>query len=218
MRNKKILTIVILAAVILVLVAAFFIFNSRQGAQTNISAGVWENNSFTNSWSDISFSLPNGFTALTHDKMQAILGTKEEVLVNGSISEAYVNMSEVSTFYDFVLYGDDLITSVMVSYENMLFDNRRSLTPEKYFDMVKAQLGDMELRDIEYEFVDSYSNAEIAGEEYQVLQTFIRDMFYQDYYVRKFDNAMIVFTATYKYDTANTANSIDQFLSSIDNY
>lgn len=165
-------------------------------ARGSIQTGDWDGDVFTNEWVNISFNLPEGWTALTSEQlqtqMQAGMGAFED---EGTAAVQEAAMAR--TVYDFSVMGTLGIPNIIATYENVSFSPlTANLTANDYYETAKLQfkgamgiaLGDAE-------------EIEIAGETYIMCSADVAaGAMFQSYYFRKLDGAMITFIATYAAD------------------
>ena len=163
--------------------------------KSNIVVGEWNDNIFTNAWSNVTFELPSDYKVQPDSELGFVPGQKT----------------------DFFLVRDDQTANISLIYVNLYYGSQQELTAEEYLNIVKKQLA--ESKNKNYDFASDFESVVIAGEEYLVLRSTFsfkeastNGTYYQDGYARKFDDSIIFFLANYSDDAKN---SVASFLSSI---
>ena len=160
-----------------------------------IQAGEWTGDTFTNSWSNITFTLPSELQSQDPNAL--------------GLTPGHTN--------DLYLRNDDQTAIITLMYIDQSQGAEQKMMPEDYLNIVKQQLTNSKNKN--YTFPESFETAIIAGEEYVVMRTEYnfkenptKEPNYQDGYARKLDNAMVVFLTVYG---SETKDFVDTFLSSI---
>jgi len=177
------------------LLCSIFLTSCKGTSKSNIITGEWNDNIFTNTWSNITFELPFTYEAIHLNELGSIPGQTN----------------------DFFLLNEDQTANITVMYVDLLYQNQQNLSTEEYLNTVKQQLANSKNKD--YNFASNFENVFIAEEEYLMLHSefYFKEFStegtnYQDGYARKFDNAIIVFLVCY---SDETKDYVDSFLSSI---
>ena len=158
--------------------------------------GNWDGNVYSNEWLNITFVLPEGYIIMQTD----------------SLSDAPLHL----VTYDFCIAAEDDSVIIALTYFNVSFAEAQDETAESYYEKVKAQLANNPNRTRIYP--ESYEIENIAGTEYLVMRLEYYDhhnpteVRYQDSYVCRWDDAIVVFIATH---AEEARKSIDAFFTSI---
>jgi len=161
----------------------------------NIQTGEWNDDTFTNYWSGITFTLPPDIIAADTKTFESVPGEPK----------------------DLYLIRPDQGSNITLYYVDLIYKRLRYMTPEKYLNNLGEAIMKQELpSNTSFTRSGEFKSASIAGEEYLVMHMdiLLEDLaLYQDIYVRKFDNAMIVFMISYN---DNSKDAIESFVSSIE--
>lgn len=171
-----------------------------------IRSGIWDGNTFTNEWSNIKVPLQEGWTSLSAEQMESVLGAGTDVLVNdGATNEKSSELAKKRTIYDFMLMAEDGISSVYLCYENIsMIPGGSKFGEEDYLNNVKEGLA--AVQQITYSFGDMTKET-LGGQEYTVLPASVNDgLMLQKYYVRKQDKAFIGWIVSYTPDSEQVVN------------
>jgi len=208
--NIKKLAIIILCALMLLSAAACSFEGIAKGA---IKTGAWseDGKTFTNEWSNIKFSLPSGWRAMSSEEISAQVGAGTDVLVNEGMSQSEVDVSKLKTAYDFALVSELGIPQIMMFYENLaLTPGNSSIDETAYHEILKTQI--LAVTQITYKD-EGTSTKTVAGEEYLIGRFSAMDgLLCQDYYLRRLGKVMIAMIVTY---TPETKAEADRFIASI---
>ena len=107
-----------------------------------IQLGSWDGQTYTNSWTGITFTLPDGWTPLTSEQILQIVGAGNDVveegldLDSGSLS---ADTGGVDT-YDFYAMRADGTAGFFCDIVNPAAAGTPSITPEEYLQQVSAVL------------------------------------------------------------------------------
>lgn len=160
-----------------------------------IKQGVWEGSTFTNEWSDIKLTLPENYTSLTPDEMSQALSASEEISVNNGANKTEIDLSNLKTLYEFMIYDDEGVSSLILTYENLALTPLTSgLDEEAYYVELKKTL---DVSGMEYAEVEK-NTVKVAGADYLRIHCSVNGgVMFQDYFLRKHDGAMIAFILSY---------------------
>ncbi|MDR2357217.1 MAG: hypothetical protein LBD92_03905 [Oscillospiraceae bacterium] len=178
----------------------------KEASKGSIQTGAWseDGKTFTNEWSNVKLSLPEGYRALSPEEIEQTVGAGEEVVVNDGNRASY-DIAKMRTAYDFIIAAADAgVPNIMLIYENIgASPLTKNLNEGEYFDMMAEQLETMDA--LNYEATGTETR-EVAGESCTVGMLMLADgAAFQDYYIRKQDDVMIVLSATYTADTRDAA-------------
>ena len=169
--------------------------SQKESTNSNIQVGEWNDLDFVNHWSNIAFTLPLDYTVRHLEELDSIPGQTD----------------------DFFLSHIDKTASIALMYIDLLHD-RIDQTPEEYLNITISQLAGSANKT--YMFNAEFKSVLIADEEYIVASSefIFKDRpretgNHQDGYVRKFDDALIVFLTVY---SDNKKDSVESFLFSIE--
>ena len=113
----------------------------QEEEQPEIQLGSWDGQTYTNSWTGITFTLPDGWTVLTNDQIQEIAGTGGELIEesldmdSGSLTAA----NGVDTYEFYAVRGDG--TAVFFGdIVNPAAAGTPSMTPEEFLQQTNSML------------------------------------------------------------------------------
>ncbi|MDR0287832.1 MAG: hypothetical protein LBI03_09060 [Clostridiales bacterium] len=194
---KKVTKVIILfTAIFMIISCSACTTLANKIMKGSIKAGSWDGDTFSNDWSNIKFTLPEGFRALTPDELQQTFESANDIAVNDG-SQEKIDITSMKSLFDFMVYGSDQASNVIVCYENVkLTTNGSKMDAEGYYNVLKGQLDSSQ-----YTFLPS-SSAEVAGETYFLGSASLNDAteeaVFQDYYIRKYQDAFITIIASYR--------------------
>jgi hypothetical protein len=208
-RYKAISAAVILALSLILASCSAFKEGFQQGVEKvskgSIQTGAWseDGTTFTNEWSNIKLLLPEGYRALSPEEIEQTVGMGEEVMVNDGNKTDY-DAAKMRTAYDFILATDIGVPNIMLMYENIGINPlTKNIDESGYFDLLTEQLKAADA--FSYE-VTGTETREIAGTSYMVGMITLADgAAFQDYYINKLDDVIIILNATYTADTRDMA-------------
>lgn len=114
----------------------------EEAEQAEIQLGSWDGQTYTNSWTGITFTLPDGWTPLTSEQILQIVGAGNDVvedsldLESGSLS---ADTGEIDT-YDFYAMRADGTAGFFCDIVNPAAAGTPSMTPEEYVQQASAML------------------------------------------------------------------------------
>lgn len=114
----------------------------EEAEQAEIQLGSWDGQTYTNSWTGITFTLPDGWTPLTSEQILQIVGAGNDVvedsldLESGSLS---ADTGGIDT-YDFYAMRADGTASFFCDIVNPAAAGTPSMTPEEYVQQASAML------------------------------------------------------------------------------
>ncbi len=183
---------------------------SSGGSEGAITPGVWDGSTFSNGWSDLKVTLPDGWTAKTGEEMSTLFEADANIVVNdGAAAKDQLDFANLYTYYDFFVVYPASNTSLALTYHNLLSESNRDMTEAQYFSMIRNQLESDESSTTK---VEKEYDVMIAGQKFFAGHTSVNDgAFYLDYFLRKTDGAMICLLASY---TKDSAQSMQDFLNS----
>jgi len=176
-----------LFALTIFLISILLFTSCRRGSP--LRTGSWNDDIFTNTWTNITFELPAEFWAVD------------------SPGDTFGQVT------DFHLIHDAGGTSISMTYIDVTSQND---TAEDYLNMMREQMANHSGRT--RLFPDYFESTTIAGREFLVMRTkFFQDdnpneIFFQDAYVHRFVGTMLLLLITFSSDTAD---SVASFTSSI---
>jgi hypothetical protein len=183
-------------------------------AKGKIQLGSWseDGGTFTNEWSNIKFTLPEGWSAMTEDELNQLLAAGADILVNdGAVSQAELDLSGLKTAYDFGVYTGLGMPNVMLTYENLsLTLGAGNLDEQGYYDVLKEQILAVDSLGL----VETGVYDKTIGDEKYLVGSFeaLDGLYVQDYYIRKDGGVIIAFIVTYNTETRPQA---DVFMAAI---
>jgi len=158
-----------------------------------MSAGSWSGDTFTNDWAGITFELPDGFRAMTAGEFPH---------------------DPPGQTTDVNLINEHSLAVISLIYVDVPSEDPQFQTAGDYLDRMRRQLTDYSRW--EWAFPDVYEPVSIAGKEFLVKRAVFYDnespdeFHYQDGYVYRFHDTLIVFLAAYNDDTRDSVNMFFQ--------
>jgi len=162
--------------------------------ETTFAIGTIEADAYSNSFSDLAFTLPEGWTFATDEELESVMGAGSEVMFGDDTSAAEQYALE-STVYDMLAYAEGGSPNVIVMYENLTrYLGGSSMTEEDYLEQVSQQLADLE--DMNYELGD-VTDETIGNYDYKSMAAAVPDYgLNQCYLVRRVGDYMMCIVIT----------------------
>ncbi|MDR2615211.1 MAG: hypothetical protein LBC28_01390 [Oscillospiraceae bacterium] len=175
-------------------------------ARGAIQTGVWDGDTFTNEWLNISFTLPDGWTAHAEDEFRERMKL-ELAATGGDVSRVETTDTRITRDFSLILNSFTVIGSTYLNYSD---DPQVShYGAERY---LSALTSDLSSKGAE---VGEAEEVKLAGETYvsatALLGTGSANMHLR-LYVRKLDDAFVMLTATY---TDRSEAAVNDFFASI---
>lgn len=168
------------------------------------SRGTWSGNVYHSEFTDLSYTLPEGWIASTDEEIAAILGIASEAM---SDEEAWMlEIAELTTIYDMLVMNYLTGENIIIMYENLeLTSGGFDITEPFYIEILKSQLE--AVANSSFVFEETYET-EICGHTYTALATYEENSgMVQYYYLRILDDYMVGIIVTV------TAGDIDDIMS-----
>lgn len=109
----------------------------QEEEQSEIQLGSWDGQTYSNSWTGITFTLPDGWTMLTNDQIQEISGTGSELMEESMDMESgSLAANDGVDTYDFCAMRDDGSAMFLCDVVNPAVVGVSSLTPEEYLQQI----------------------------------------------------------------------------------
>jgi hypothetical protein len=175
--------------------------------EASIERGTWNGDIYTNDFSGIKFTLPNGWVSATAEEIAQLIGVSEDILKDDQ--KWMIDSAKLTTIYDMYAHDPNTGNNVFVLFTNLTMSaGGTELTEKDVLETAKQQLTALE--NIEYTFGD-YFNAEIGGKEYLAMKGLEEVKGYDQYYfIRRQDDHMIGIIATF-FDEADIDSILTQF-------
>ena len=159
-------------------------------AVSGFTPGTTEGNTYTSSFSGLTFSAPEDWIFATQEEMDEMMGAGfDTVSEELDISEMPRKYAELRTIYEVVAYAPDDSSNILIMYENLgLIPGGLSMTEDDYADSIRAQLEQLESYD--YDVSQETFHSELAGKTFTVLSA-ASDGINQDYYLLKIGSYML---------------------------
>lgn len=157
--------------------------------------GTWEGRTFSNTWLDMSLTLPMGSYIYTDEDMSLIVGAGQEVLINnGSYTDDQLKEGNIITIYDFMAALPDGQSIVQLLYENTRYNAKgKDMSEGEYLDEIASQL--TAISDIQVE-IGEKEEVELAGKTFTKLSLTI-DQKCLEYYCLRLGNRMATLAINY---------------------
>jgi hypothetical protein len=200
---RKILAVAVVAALAIVPSCSKVKDTVEDAAKGKIEKGAWneDNTVFTNSWSNIKLTLPDGYYVATREEIDQMLGESQEIFEENDImDESQYDAASLKTWQDFVVAGSETgVPQLQCTYENLaLSASTKQVTDEDYWNIAKEQFTAVE--SFGFNELES-STATIGGEEFFVGKgEFNNGTVKIDGYIRKQDDVVISLMMTYTSD------------------
>lgn len=159
-----------------------------------LARGQWDGDTFINTYTDITFRLPEGWVASTNEELAAIMGVDAELLQDSGL-QFDEKLLELQNVYDMMAHETATGSNVIVMYENLaLTAGGTSFGEQDYLELLKSQITAEEI--MNYQLGDVYDQ-EIGGNRFAVLPVEASDMGVSQYHcVRKSDKCMVYLILT----------------------
>lgn len=141
----------IIALILALVVLSTFIFvttgcnkddssnNSSKVEQTKgvLARGVIDNNVYTNTFADFTFTKPDSWFYLSDDGIAEFVGYDPNLFDLNDIENV---LSVNPVIYEMIVAGDSLYTnSILVSYENTMLSVERKVNEDEYIEILKGK-------------------------------------------------------------------------------
>ncbi|MDR2360111.1 MAG: PT domain-containing protein [Oscillospiraceae bacterium] len=184
-----------------------------------IQTGTWDETrkTFTNEWSGLQITLPDGFIAATDETIQLMLSAGGEIVANSG--EGFDAGAALQTAaYDFVIQDAAYIgaPSLSLMYENVSANLLTAAISETdMLNMMAAQFALLESQGLTYTETERGTRV-IADQEWTYAVFSLNDgLMTQLYALRKIDGAMANLTLTYTPDTEASGMSLIDALTAV---
>jgi len=157
-----------------------------------LSRGKWDNDTFKNSYSSLTFNLPEGWTVGTDEELAAVTGIGVELLGEAgvAVTEEQLEQQAIYDMYTYDVEGNNII----VSYENISYtvSDPDSFTEQDYLDAVASMVS------LYGASVSDPSEYKIGGNTYVAAAAEYEAVLgmNQYYFVRKIENYMLTIIVT----------------------
>lgn len=145
----------------------------QEEEQPEIQLGSWDGQTYTNSWTGITFTLPDGWTQLTSEQILQVVGAGNDVveegldLDSGSLS---ADTGGVDT-YDFYAMRADGTAGFFCDVVNPAAAGTPSMTPEEYLQQVSSVLQVMDGLTVEAEEPEETTFGPLTGVQLNMTTT-----------------------------------------------
>lgn len=182
MKKKLLLTLMMLAAILM------FAGCKSKEADAVPTPGTWTDNVYENEYAGLTFTMPEGWTALSDEEISEMMGVGTEIMKESGL-EFSEEMLELQSIYAMMAQNPTTGTNVSLMFENLaLSAGGTKLTETDYIDALKSQL---EQVGIPYTFGETTERT-IGGNTYVVLEADATDYGAKQFYcVRKSGKYMI---------------------------
>ncbi len=174
-----------IAVFALVLIVALGMFAGCAKAP-KLERGTWSDDVYTNTFSGVTYTLPEGWVAATDEEIKSIMNTGAEA---AGIDDTTMDIANMKVVYDAFVADQATGTNIIFSFENLkLSIGGTGMDEKEYVEAVKSQL--TSVGNISYTTGDEY-NKEVCGEQWYVLETKPDTGNMEQYYlVRRIGNYM----------------------------
>ncbi len=156
--------------------------------ETSIGRGSWDGDVFTSEFAHLSFTLPEGWTAVSEEELAGMMGIAEDFLKeeNKWILEA----AKLQTIYDMIARDELTGNNVIIQYENLAKNpDAASMSETEYLEVLKKQLESLE--EMDYSFGEPYS-ASFSGSEYSGIRANEAGLGLEQYFFIRKQNGYMV--------------------------
>ncbi|MDR2933017.1 MAG: hypothetical protein LBV27_07910 [Oscillospiraceae bacterium] len=162
---------------------------SAADTKSTPTRGIWEDDTYTNDYAHITFTMPDGWVYANDDEIAALMNVGAEMLRDSGLNFSD-KLLELQTIYDMMAQDKSTGSNVIILFENMnMLVGGSQYTEDDYLDALKTQLTTADVYD--YKFGEPM-DATISGETYRCIEAEAADIgATQYYYVRRNGNYMI---------------------------
>ncbi|MDR0917996.1 MAG: hypothetical protein LBM93_01900 [Oscillospiraceae bacterium] len=194
---------------------------SQTAAKGDIQTGTWSEDGtvFTNEWSGIKFTLPDGYVAASEEELAEMSGASQETVAEGS-NDLAASVDMARTAYDFVVQPSD---GTGLPYMMLVYEDRglsvamNSIDENGYIDdVILTELKAAEAQGMVFSEIER-TTATVAGAKWTCGKYSINDgAGFQEYYLRKVGSVMYGLSITYYQDTADAAATLLSAITAIE--
>jgi hypothetical protein len=185
----------------------------RENTSDTIQHGTWDvsRQVFTNEWSNLRFTLPEGFNIATEAEINEMIESGSGQMDDEN--KAAIETTKQSLVSDFLIYTSEMkIPSFQMNYEDLNASKMNGISEAKYIVSMESQFKLLESQGIFYTKIEEHS-VDLAGRTWSLVEFSLNeDKLIQDIYLHIEGSVMYMLTLTY---TPEYRETIDAFLSTI---
>jgi hypothetical protein len=163
--------------------------NAGNAEDNELVLGEIDADTYTNSFAELSFTLPEGWEYATETELEEMMGSGSEVIF-GDDQQAAMEYAMSATVYDMMAQKTDDGANIIVMLENTaMYEGGTDITEEEYLAALEQSIASAQTS---YSFADTTSKVTVNDFEYTVLESeIVGYSAYQSYYVRRIGKYML---------------------------
>ena len=203
MKKKIIATLFIVLSLVAALSACSAVTSGTSVLTGEIKQGVWseDGKTFINEWSNIKFTMPEGFVPATEEQI-------EDMMKAGMETTGISDLAMMRVVYDFVASSPTGMPNITLAYESLKLNPALStITEETYLDLLNEQFGEIEVQGFKYTEIER-AKVRIADVDWSGASFSLNGIMYQDFYLHLQDGYMWQIIVTYDDTTAESVTDM----------
>lgn len=163
--------------------------NADNAEDNELVLGEINGDTYTNSFAELSFTLPDGWAFATETELEEMMGSGSEVIY-GDDQQAAMEYAMGATVYDMMAQKTEDGANIIVMLENTaMYEGGVDITEDEYLAALKQSIASAQTA---YSFADTTTKVTMNGFEYTCLESeIVGYSAYQSYYVRRIGKYML---------------------------
>ncbi|NCC67487.1 MAG: hypothetical protein EOM14_04725 [Clostridia bacterium] len=163
--------------------------NTDNSEDNELVLGEINADAYTNSFAELSFTLPEGWVFATETELEEMMGSGSEVIY-GDDQQAAIEYAMSATVYDMMAQKTEDGANIIVMLENTaMYEDGTDITEEEYLAALEQSIASAQTA---YSFADVTTKVTMNDYEYTVLESeIVGYSAYQSYYVRRIGKYML---------------------------
>ena len=173
-----------------------------------VTFGTVNDNTYTNDWLDMTFSLPKRCRYLTYEEMMGDVDDNQSVIVNNAeLPNKKMFRGTYGTYFDVAMYDNKNVCFFKMYFEDVVLTVTEIISAENYIGNIRDHITEYENYELAY---GEITDVEIAGKIFKTLPVSVGENITVTYYVTNVDNMIVVMITTeYKYQSVDVQSFIE---------
>lgn len=160
------------------------------GCSESFTRGVWKDNVYESTFTKLSFTLPDGWSASTDAEIAEQMDISIDPDENAS--EFMKEILKKQNIIDMMCMNATTKSSIILMFENLAVSGNKKMTVEEYANVLKDQLATQSANGFSYNIDDVLSEKTIRNNTYNVLSATIGDTNASQHYLMRKEGNYIV--------------------------